>query len=89
MSNEVKYWIGPAPDQCDVCKGSFKAPMRADIMFDAVVSLPTSRTLAPTKRSIWANVCTDCFLQFGTGLGQGRGQKYEKQQDGRWLKVAG
>lgn len=37
----------------------------------------------------WANVCKTCFHFYGQGLGTGRGQKYEKQADGRWMKVEG
>lgn len=35
----------------------------------------------------WAIMNDESFLENGTGLGQGCGQMYEKQPDGRWLKV--
>jgi len=37
----------------------------------------------------WAIMTPDSFRTYGSGLGAGRGQKYEKQADGRWKKVAG
>lgn len=37
----------------------------------------------------WGNICQECFEDYGTGLGTGRGQKYERQADGRWLKMEG
>lgn len=37
----------------------------------------------------WALMCVPCHTVHGGKLGLGIGQKYEKQQDGRWLKVAG
>lgn len=37
----------------------------------------------------WANCCHRCFMDYGMGLGMGRGQKYEQQETNRWLKVAG
>lgn len=42
-----------------------------------------------TKSGPWGNICHTCYLKHGVGLGTGRGQKYERQPDGRWLKVAG
>lgn len=37
----------------------------------------------------WAMMSPASFRRIGRGLGQGVGQKYEKQSDGRWLKVGG
>lgn len=37
----------------------------------------------------WGNVCQKCFNIYGHGLGTGRGQRYEHQQDARWLKTGG
>lgn len=37
----------------------------------------------------WGNLCAECFRGNGCRLGTGRGQKYEKQADGRWIKVGG
>ena len=33
--------------------------------------------------------CDKCHKDHGVGLGTGRGQKFVKQDDERWLKVAG
>jgi len=35
----------------------------------------------------WANMCCDCHARCGEGVGTGKGQLYEKQTDGRWLKI--
>lgn len=37
----------------------------------------------------WAHMCLHCHDSRGFGLGVGKGQKYRKQEDGRWLKVEG
>ena len=43
-----------------------------------------------TKFGPWANMTPESWKQFGIGrLGQGFGQRYKKQADGRWLKVEG
>lgn len=67
------YWASPL-NGCDVCCADFPG----GIMYDAVVS------------GMWGNVCQSCFsLDPRAKLGTGFGQKYEKQVDGRWLKVEG
>jgi hypothetical protein len=42
-----------------------------------------------TAMGPWAIMAPRSFRQYGRGLGTGRGQRYEKQADGRWLKVEG
>jgi hypothetical protein len=42
-----------------------------------------------TRMGPWALMCIPCHKKHGGHLGQGLGQQYEKQQDGRWLKTAG
>lgn len=43
-----------------------------------------------TRMGPWALMTPDSFEKFGTGkLGTGYGQKYEKQEDGKWLKIEG
>lgn len=37
----------------------------------------------------WGTMCAECFPRYGIGLGTGKGQKYEKQEDGKWKKVEG
>jgi hypothetical protein len=58
---------------CDVCGGSFNKRM-----YDCV-----------TRQGPWGNLCHGCWCVHGRPLGLGRGQKYELQKDGRWLKVDG
>lgn len=38
---------------------------------------------------MWALMTPASHAKFGRGLGLGRGQKYVKQPDGKWLKVEG
>lgn len=38
---------------------------------------------------MWSNLCARCFAVYGEGLGDGAGQLYAKQRDGRWRLVAG
>ena len=42
-----------------------------------------------TDRGPWANMCMACFSRYGRGLGMGRGQHYQKQEDGKFHKIAG
>lgn len=37
----------------------------------------------------WANICQNVFTRHGCRLGTGFGQKYELQNNGRWMKTAG
>jgi hypothetical protein len=37
----------------------------------------------------WALMCPDCHKLFGVGLGTGKGQLFEKQVDGTYVKVGG
>lgn len=42
-----------------------------------------------TVHGPWAIMTPYSHQRHGCGLGQGRGQKYRKQADGKWLKVEG
>jgi hypothetical protein len=42
-----------------------------------------------TLQGPWAIMAPSTWKRHGRGLGSGRGQRYEKQTDGRWLKVEG
>jgi len=71
---QKKYWMGTAPTQCQTCSSPIES-----VFFDA-------RTPAG-----WACMCEQC-QKFGPGLGKtgtGLGQKYELQEDGKWLKTEG
>jgi len=37
----------------------------------------------------WAMMSPASFKRMGRGVGTGKGQRYKKQEDGRWLKVEG
>jgi len=40
-----------------------------------------------TRNGQWAYMCLECHKIHGVGLGIGRGQKYVRQSDNKWLKV--
>lgn len=61
------------PAACDLCK----QPL-THRFYDAAM-----------KGGPWANMCPFCYSQHGVGTGTGKGQVYEKQEDGNWLKVGG
>jgi len=42
-----------------------------------------------TRYGSWAIMSLYSFKMYGTGLGMGKGQRYKKQPDGKWLKVEG
>jgi len=68
------YWVGDPGAECQLCHRALKS------------AFVDGRTRAPGS---WANMCLLCHSVYGVGLGTGRGQLYEKQADGRWLKVEG
>jgi hypothetical protein len=37
----------------------------------------------------WGCLCEDCFIEHGTGLGLGRGQRFEISATGRFEKTGG
>lgn len=37
----------------------------------------------------WALMTPAAHRKYGVGLGTGKGQRYEKQADGKWLKTDG
>lgn len=69
------YWLGTLKDECNMCRSSFK-----DVMYDAAL---------PHYGGMWGCVCKRCFIDAGGKTGLGFGQRYDKQKDGKWLKVAG
>lgn len=69
----AKYWMGGNPLSCDICHKPIK-----NKFYDA-----------KTVHGPWGIMCPSCFPFNGTGVGQGRGQCYEKQADGKFLKTVG
>lgn len=69
----AQYWNGPVPAKCD---------LEREPIMDAFVD-------GKTIFGPWANMCPKCHQSYGIGLGTGKGQKYERQADGRFLKVEG
>ena len=68
-----KYWLSTIDIHDD-----FGIPYN-NVMYDA-----------KTKMGPWANMSEESWMKFtNQKLGLGIGQKYKKQIDGRWLKVAG
>jgi hypothetical protein len=75
MDEQTKrYWVGPVPERDD-----FGYPIKTWFV-DGV-----------TKYSgKWAMMNPMSYVQHGIGrLGTGYGQRYVKQDDGKWLKVEG
>lgn len=58
-------------------KDDFEQPI-TDTFFDGKTVMGPWATMSPTS-----------WRKYGCGTGLGHGQKYQKQEDGRWLKVAG
>jgi hypothetical protein len=69
----AKYWLGSLGEQDDF------GVQYKDVMIDGA-----------TRMGPWANMTEESFAVYGTGkLGLGFGQKYVKQENGKWLKVEG
>lgn len=65
-----------APEDCDIC--SIPLAREAFFLDGRLQGNPA-----------WANMCADCSVYFGEGIGWGTGQLYRKEKDGRWLMVGG
>lgn len=64
------------PEDCDICS----IPLAGESFFlDGRLQ----------GHSAWANMCADCSVYHGEGIGWGTGQLFRKERDGRWLMVAG
>jgi len=68
-----RFWIGDKPDKCQLTD----KPIKDKFVDGATVYGP------------WAIMLPETHAEYGKGLGIGRGQLYEKQADGRWLKMEG
>ena len=69
----MTYWLGPYPTRCEVSGARIEA-----VFYDAKI-----------PGGGWAIVVPAIFETLGCRTGVGHGQRYEKQEDGRWLKTAG
>lgn len=66
-------WAGTPPAACDLCKR------------------PIMRTFVDGRTTMgpWAIMCPSCRVAYGPSrLGIGLGQKYERQSDGSFVRVA-
>ena len=68
-----KYWLGEAPTICDI----------------GGETIQNDFIDGKAKFGPWGFMCPTCHSRNGYGLGTGKGQHYQKQPDGRWLKVGG
>jgi hypothetical protein len=55
-----KFWMGPRPKKCDVCK----KPLEREFVDGKLIVGP------------WATMCSRCAELNGEGLGPGKGQMY-------------
>lgn len=67
-----QYFAGFMPPGCQICNRPWDK-----VMIDGT-----------TRSGPWALMDEDCHKVYGYGLGIGLGQKFVKQADGKWLKVA-
>lgn len=80
MSDKKIYWMSPAPIACDLIGhvgGTHDDITETGVFVDG-----------RTRMGPWANMCQTCHDRHGTGLGTGNGQRYTRQDDGRWLKTS-
>jgi hypothetical protein len=70
---EPVYWIGEIPTRCDICGAKMQHKM----------------VDARTRNGQWGLIDLKCHAAHGVGVGKGKGQVYERQPDGRWLKIEG
>ena len=72
-TDKIRYWEGSMPSKCDICRRGIK-----QVFIDGKL-----------RSGPWGILCPKCHSKCGVGLGLGKGQQYERQIDGRWLKVEG
>lgn len=73
MKEEKEVFWSGSAQRCDFCKNELTAEFLD----------------GRTHIGSWAIMCPSCAVKHGVGIGQGRGQVYQKQPDGRWKKVRG
>lgn len=73
MQNPNHKYWIGAIENCDLCHKPIK-----DVFIDG-----------STLYGPWATMCKHCFNVRGRGVGTGKGQMYELQPDGQWLKIQG
>jgi len=61
------------PKECDICK----RPIENEFVDGKTLFGP------------WANMCMTCHLINGVGLGTGKGQHYQKDENGKFVKISG
>ncbi len=66
-------WHGTTPAQCDLCECQLESAPFVD---------------GATRHGPFAIMCLTCHKTEGTGLGKGKGQRYELK-DGTYVKTAG
>ncbi len=77
LANQVQsYRFAIGESQCDICDKEIVGRH----LFDA---------LLPNTNNTWATMCSSCAFKKGTRLGEGKGQLYSKNSEGRWLLTAG
>ena len=76
--SEPKYWSGRVREHDD-----FGVPIE-NIFYDARTFLGPWATMAPSSFELHRLTLNEI-----SSLGTGKGQRYELQPDGRWMKTAG
>ena len=73
MKPKMRFWMGSTPDKCDNCGQEIGAQF-----------VDGKTVMGP-----WGMLCVACHKTIGVGLGLGKGQLYEYQKSGDWLKIKG
>lgn len=60
--------------KCDICGKEIKEGRLYD---------------ARTTHDCWATMCNDCYVRYGVGVGNGKGQRYELNENGEFEKMKG
>jgi len=64
IKTERKRWLSEMPKKCNICEG---------LLEDGFVDGKTNSS------GCWAIMCLNCYEVYGTGLGLGLGQQYDKE----------
>lgn len=78
MKNKAPLTYVNPPEKCDMPGCNVRFDNTGDCFVDG------RTTIGP-----WANMCVPHHRRIGVGLGTGRGQKWQRQADGSFIKIEG
>lgn len=73
MSEKEIFWLSDIPSHCQVTRMEI-----TDEFVDGRI-----------PDNSWALMHPQAHIFYGKGIGAGKGQRYKKREDGKWVKIDG